>query len=190
LVRPNADLAHELDVRRQISRASDDGHSLLENESFVITCGQNAVLSLPESGEWIHLPLPEQNETSPELSKDHTASAPGILVSRWKPVPRLVQLSDLLAVIPAARQAGLVRLAAEVVCLELARPILRNSDVKRRLKTGMFGVFVSDDSGIVRMLNQNFCKLSGRTPEELIGRSRGLRVNIRTTNLRQMDWLT
>jgi len=167
----NSDLAHELDIRRQMSGAPDDGHSLPENESLVITCGQNAVLSLPESGEWIHLPLPERNESSTELSQNHAASATGIRVSRWRPLPRLIQLSDMLADFPAARQAGLVGLAAEVVCLELARPILRNPDVKRHLKTGMFGVFVSDDSGIVRMLNQHFCRLTGRTPDELIGRS-------------------
>ena len=52
----NSDLAHELGVRRKINRelvdefqheGNNEAAANGEDESFIITCGQNAILSLP-----------------------------------------------------------------------------------------------------------------------------------------------
>ncbi len=167
----NLDLAHQLGVRRQLAAELDDGEPSRENESLVITCGQNAVLSLPASGEWIPLPSPVQNEPEAAVSKENGSRPGRIFMSRWRPVPQLVELSRMLPAYPAARQAQLVALATEVVCQELARPILRSAFLKAHLRSGEFGMFVSDAEGVVRMMNRNFCKLAGRPVGELIGRS-------------------
>jgi hypothetical protein len=130
----NSKLAHELEERRRLEDELTDGPPITDNESLVITCGGNAVLSLPESAQWISLPLSGQHESALAVSNGTGSSARSFLVSRLRPEPRLIELGRLLAGYPTERQARLVSVAAEVVCLELARPVLDNAEVKARCR--------------------------------------------------------
>lgn len=176
----NSDLAHELGVRRRMAgqlvgeraaRANANSDAAgAEDECIAVTFGESTLLSLPNSNDWIPLPANPQNISSTDGSKKNGSLCGSMLATCWKPAPRSAHLVEVLSGLPGKRQAALIDLVVELVCREFAGPVLVDENLAFPSPDHPLGIVVSDGAGIIRLVNDRICKMTGKSASELVGR--------------------
>jgi two-component system, cell cycle sensor histidine kinase and response regulator CckA len=172
----NKDLERELARRSRLSRAVS--RSLPppveqgEFESLLLASGSLGLMSLPPGGNG-----------SPTATDGHTVltSLPRrftdgtrFFVNHLRSVPRWESLAGVLQRSRPTEAARLTGLAADLVALRLAQPILQK--LRQNGTTGVCspetaGVMITDSDGVIRLVNHRLGMLTGLTTGDLLGRS-------------------
>lgn len=176
LGRANKELERELARRSRLSRAVSrtlpPAVEQGEFDSLMLASGSLGLMSLPAGGNGSRTAT-DGHTVLTSLTRRFT-DATRLFVNHLRPVPRWESLGGVLRRSTPAEAARLSGLAADLVAMRLAQPILHQ--LQHNGTAGIFspdtaGVMVTDPDGVIRLVNHRLGVLAGLNTGDLLGRS-------------------